>query len=112
MKKWKWKAAVILALLLFVIPCCAAFAKTGKVTASSLNIRKSADSDSKVVGTLREGASVTIKDTKGSWYKITANGKTGYVYKKYVKVTSSSDSKSSSSKSSSSKSTKERIKTK
>ena len=58
MKKWKY--AVILALLLCLIPCCAALAKSGKVTASALNIRKSANSDSDVVGTLREGDSVTI----------------------------------------------------
>ncbi len=88
----KWKSTVILALLLCLIPCCAALAKSGKVTASSLNIRKSADADSKVVGTLREGDSVTIKDTSGSWYKITAGSKSGYVYKKYIKVTDSSDS--------------------
>ena len=101
----KWKAVIILALLLCLIPILA-LAKTGKVTASSLNIRKSADSDSKVVGTLKEGATVTIKDTSGSWYKISANGKTGYVNKKYIKITNSSDSsKSSGSKSSSSKST-------
>ena len=81
----KWKAVFILVLILCLIPCCAALAKTGKVTASSLNIRKSADADSKVVGTLKEGASVTIKETKGSWYKISAGGKTGYVYKKYIK---------------------------
>ena len=101
----KWKAIIILALLLCLIPILA-LAKTGKVTASSLNIRKSADSDSKVVGTLKEGATVTIQDTSGSWYKISANGKTGYVNKKYIKITNSSDSsksKSSSSKSSSSK---------
>ena len=103
----KWKVAVILALLLCLIPCCIALAKTGKVTASSLNIRKSADSDSKVVGTLREGATVTIKETKGSWYKITSGGKSGYVYKKYIKVTNSSDSSSGSkSKNSDSKNTK------
>ena len=102
----KWKAAFILVLILCLIPCCAALAKTGKVTASSINIRKSADSDSKVVGTLREGASVTIKDTKGNWYKISAGGKTGYVYKKYINITDSS-SKSSDSKKSSSKSTKD-----
>ncbi len=103
----KWKAAVVLALLLCLIPCCAALAKTGKVTASSLRIRKSASTDSSVVGTLKQGATVTIKDSTGSWYKISANGKTGYVYKKYIKVTGSSDSgKSSSSSSKSSKSTK------
>ena len=98
----KWKIAIILALLLCLIPLIA-LAKTGKVTASSLNIRKSASSDSKVVGTLKEGATVTIKETTGSWYKITANGKTGYVIKKYIKITSSSDSSKNSSKSSSSK---------
>ena len=99
----KWKAVIILALLLCLIPILA-LAKTGKVTASSLNIRKNADSDSKVVGTLKEGATVTIKDTSGSWYKITANGKTGYVNKKYIKITNSSDSSKSSSSKSSSKS--------
>ena len=73
----KWKTVVIIILFLCLIPCITALAKTGKVTASSLNIRKSADSDSKVVGTLREGASVTIKESTGSWYKISAGGKTG-----------------------------------
>ena len=95
----KWKTVVIIILFLCLIPCITALAKTGKVTASSLNIRKSADSDSKVVGTLREGASVTIKESTGSWYKISASGKTGYVYKKYIKVTGSSDSSSGSKKS-------------
>ena len=100
----KWKSTVIIALLLCLIPCCAALAKSGKVTASSLNIRKSADSDSKVVGTLREGDSVTIKETSGSWYKITAGSKSGYVYKKYIKVTDSSDSEKKNDKKSDTKS--------
>ena len=99
----KWKAAFILVILLCLFPILA-LAKTGKVTVSSLNMRKSADSDSKVVCVLREGDKVTIKDSTGSWYKVSAGGKTGYVYKKYIKVGSSSDS-SSSSKSSGKKST-------
>lgn len=99
----KWKIVLVLALLFCLIPCCAALAKTGKVTASSLNIRKSASADSKVIGTLREGATVTIKDTTGSWYKITAKGKTGYVYKKYIKITNSSGSSSGSGKTGSGK---------
>ena len=114
----KWKAAFVLVLILCLIPCCAALAKTGKVTASSINIRKSANSESKgylvgsrgSVGSSGEGASVTIKDTKGNWYKISAGGKTGYVYKKYIKITDSSSksSKSSDSKKSSSKNTKDK----
>ena len=100
----KWRAAVILAILLCLIPCCAALAKTGKVTASSLNIRKSANSESKVVGTLHEGAKVTIQDSTGSWYKIKSGSKSGYVYKKYIKIIDSSGDSSDSKKSDSKKS--------
>ena len=94
----KWKVFLVLALLFCLIPCCVALAKTGKVTASSLNIRKSASADSKIVGTLREGATVTINGTSGSWYKISAKGKAGYVYKKYIKITNSSNSSSGNGK--------------
>ena len=51
----KLKSALLLIFLLCLLPVCTALAKTGRVTASSLNMRKSASSDSKVVGTLREG---------------------------------------------------------
>ena len=103
----KLRSVLILTLLLCLLPICTALAKTGKITASSLNMRKSASTDSKVVGVLREGDKVTIKDSSGSWYKVTKGSKTGYVAKKYVKVTNGSDSGSSSSGSSkkSSKST-------
>ena len=105
----KLKSALILIFLLCLLPVCSALAKTGRVTASSLNIRKSANSNSKVVGVLREGDNVTIKGTSGSWYKVSKGSKTGYVAKKYVKITngsggsSSSGSKKSSNKSSKSK---------
>ncbi len=92
----KTKAALILIFLLCLIPLCA-LAKTGKVTATALNIRKTASASSKVVGVLREGASVTINGTSGSWYKITSGSKTGYVSKKYIRITNSSSSSSSSS---------------
>ena len=36
----KWKTVVIIILFLCLIPCITALAKTGKVTASSLNIRR------------------------------------------------------------------------
>ena len=93
----KLRSVLILTLLLCLLPVCTALAKTGKITASSLNMRKGASTDSKVVGVLREGDKVTIKDSSGSWYKVTKGSKTGYVAKKYVKVTNGSDSGSSSS---------------
>lgn len=89
---------MILLVLLCLIPCCVAFAKTGKVTAASLNIRKAASADSRVVGTLRKGAKVTINGTSGGWYKITSGSKSGYVYKKYIEITSSSSGSGSGNK--------------
>ncbi len=98
----KLQIGVLLTLLLCLIPLCIALAKSGTVTADALNMRKSASTDSKVVKVLRKGTTVTIKDTSGSWYKVSAGGKTGYVYKKYIKVGSSSSSSSSGSSSGSS----------
>ena len=91
----KWQATLILVLILCLLPVLA-LAKTGKVTASSLNMRKSANTDSKVVKVLREGDKVTIQDSSGSWYKVSSGGKTGYVYKKYIKITDSSGGSSGS----------------
>jgi peptidoglycan hydrolase-like protein with peptidoglycan-binding domain len=93
----KLKSALILILLLCLLPVCAALAKTGRVTASSLNLRKSATSKSKVVGVLRSGDNVTIKGSSGSWYKVSKGSKTGYVLKKYIKITNGSGSGSTSS---------------
>lgn len=106
MKNMK-KAHVIFVLMLIfcLIPACAALAQTGTVTASSLNVRSKASSESDVVGVLREGDQVTIKDSSGSWYKVSGRGKSGYVYKKYVSVNSSSGSSGSSPGSSSSNGT-------
>ena len=104
----KWLGAIMLVLLLCLIPLLAALAETGTVTAGSLNMRKTASSDSSVVKVLKQGTKVTIKGTSGSWYKVSAGGKTGYVSKKYISVSKSSsfskNTSSSSSKNSSSSS--------
>ena len=91
-----------LAMILCLVPLFSALAQTGYVTVDALNIRASASTDSNVVGVAHAGDKVTIKDTTGSWYRISCNGKSGYVYKKYVSVSSGSSSGSSSSGSSSS----------
>lgn len=77
---------------------------TGVVTASSLNMRKKASTESQVVKVLREGDKVTITDTSGSWYKVKVGGSVGYVSKNYIKKGSSSSSSSSSGSSSKSSS--------
>lgn len=98
----KFHVLIVLTALLCLLPLWAAMATSGTVTASSLNIRAKASADSNVVGVFRQGDKVTIKETYGSWYKVTGNGKTGYVAKKYVKISSGSSSSSSSSSSKSS----------
>ena len=90
----------VLILILCLVPLFSAMAQTGVVTADALNIRASASTDSNVVGVAHQGDKVTINDTNGNWYKVSCNGKTGYVWKKYIKVTSSSSGSSSGSKSS------------
>ena len=59
--------------------------KTGKVTASRLNVRATASTRSKVIGTLKQNQSVTIVSTNGSWKKIKYGKTTGYVSSKYIK---------------------------
>ncbi len=92
----KWKTAVLLFIMICMLPLMGAIAWTGTVTATSLNMRKQASSDSKVIKSLKEGTTVEVKSTTGSWYKIKVGNTTGYVSKKYIKKGSSSKSDTSS----------------
>lgn len=58
--------------------------KTGYATVGDLNMRKKASSSSAVIKKFNQGNSMKVLSTKGSWYKVSSAGKTGYVYKKYV----------------------------
>ncbi|WP_432739055.1 SH3 domain-containing protein [Clostridium perfringens] len=68
--------------------------KTGIVNvSSSLNVRSSASTSSKVIGSLSGNTKVTIVGEEGAFYKIEYKGSHGYVAKEYVKdVTESSNS--------------------
>jgi len=57
--------------------------KTGKVTASVLNVRKGPGTGYKVVDTLEKGKTVTIYETKNGFYRI---GENKWVSAEYVKV--------------------------
>ncbi|MFB5197292.1 SpoIID/LytB domain-containing protein [Neobacillus sp. KR4-4] len=59
--------------------------KTGKVTVTRLNVRSSASTKGKVIGSLKKNQTVTIVSTTGSWYKIKYGKTTGYVSKSYLK---------------------------
>lgn len=72
-------------------------ALSGKVNANGgLNIRATASTSGAKVGALKNGASVTILSTSGSWYYITSGSLKGYVYKTYIKVTGTTTTGTSS----------------
>lgn len=64
--------------------------QSGQVNASSLNVRSGPGTGYSRVTTLSRGASVTVTGEENGWYKISANGKTGYASKQYITITASS----------------------
>lgn len=63
----------------------ASSSQTG-VTTANVYMRASASSSGKVLVTLSKGTKVTILGASGSYYKVQAGSKTGYVVQKYVKA--------------------------
>lgn len=51
---------------------------------SYLNLRKSASTNSEVIGRLTNGAEVNVYSEENGWAKVKANGKDGYVSTKYL----------------------------
>ncbi|ELC8418299.1 enterotoxin [Clostridium perfringens] len=71
--------------------------KKGQVinVSTNLRIRKSPSTSSAVVGYLTNGEVFNIDGKEGSWYKINANGKVGYIHGDYVKEVSGNSNSSS-----------------
>lgn len=65
-----------------------AIGKTGKVKADVLNMRASANSSAKIITTVPNGATLTIKDSQDGWYKVTYASSTGWVSASYVDLNS------------------------
>ncbi len=58
---------------------------------STLRVRSAANTNSTVLGTLRNGSTFDIISKSGSWYEINYNGGSGFVHEDYVKeITESS----------------------
>ena len=65
--------------------------KVGKVSISSgtLNVRKSASTDSSVLTSLKQNSYITLISKSGSWWKVEyAKGKYGYCHTDYIKTAS------------------------
>ena len=65
---------------------------------STLRVRSAANTNSTVLGTLRNGATFDIISKSGSWYEIKYNGGSGFVHGDYVKEITESSTVSSTGK--------------
>lgn len=74
---------VLLSLFISLNPVSAG-GQTKYVTASVLNVRSGPSTGNKVITTVKKNQAVTVTGTSGSWNKIAANGKTGWVSSKYL----------------------------
>lgn len=61
-------------------------AKTGVVTANTLNLRQSPSTDSAILKTLKRGAQVEILEPQEAWYRVKAGGATGFVHGDWVRI--------------------------
>lgn len=70
------------------------YPKTGVVNNPGANqvllLRETASTDARVLGYYRNGTSVKLLGESGSFYKVTVDGKNGYMMKKFIKVGGSS----------------------
>ncbi len=60
------------------------FAITGKVNTETVKMRADASTDSKIVMLVSINDKVEIIEKSGDWYKVKFDGKTGFIYAKYV----------------------------
>ncbi len=69
------------------------------ISRSGVNYRTGASTSYKSLGRLSRGTAVTVLGSSGSWYQIqvVSSGKTGYVYKTYVKFTAATPTPTPSS---------------
>jgi len=89
---------VLITAAMSVLLVVSAYADSGVVTASDVNLRSGPGMNYDVIDCLAYGTEVTVNDmSNGDWYSITANGVTGFMSSRYVSVTSSAPAQSTSS---------------
>ncbi len=83
--KAKWFAAVLAVLLVMTTAAAAASYPFTGVTTDDTNMRSTPNSSvSNVIVRISEGEAVEVVGATGNFYRVTYNGRTGYVFKQYV----------------------------
>lgn len=85
-------------IIMFILIGSTVLATTGITNTSDLNFREKASTSSNIIQKISKGSKVEILDTEGDWYKISYDGKTGYVSKQYVDEEKVSNNETSSTK--------------
>ena len=62
-------------------------ATTGQASGTNVNVRAAASTGAGVLGKINKGTEYTVLDQANHWYKISYNGKNGYVSADYFSVT-------------------------
>lgn len=86
-------------ILMSTLPATAAAESKGKVTATSLYVRKQPNADADAICSIRTGTVVTILSEEDGWYRVKTGAHKGYVAKQYISTSTESSSSSESSKS-------------
>ena len=78
-------------MLVFVVasalPAATTKTSTAYATSANLYLRTGASTRHRAIVLLKKGTKLTVRATKGSWYQVTANGRTGWVARSYVTKT-------------------------
>ena len=96
MMEWMRKGLALFGALVLLLTATIAFAASypfNGVVTSDTNMRSTANSyESNVIRRIPEGDSVYVLSESGNFYRIQYDGKTGYVFKSYVKQTAGTSS--------------------
>ncbi len=87
MKKTRFIAGAIIALMLLLTPAAVFAKEAGKVsvTSGNLNVRSRASTSSERIASLAKGSYVTLISRNGSWWYVEyADGKFGYCHADYI----------------------------
>lgn len=80
-KKWKYVLTGMLTAVLLAVNAWAA----NVIATTDVNMRRAPDNNASIVCTLRKNAKAEKLGNSGNWIHVKYNGKTGYIYKRYLK---------------------------
>lgn len=82
----KLKISLLISIGIILLLSIKTFAVTGIITEITVNMRKEPSTDSKKIMYVTQDDKVEVLEKVGDWYKIKAEGVTGYVFAEYVDV--------------------------